>query len=126
MATKQSDRVLAWAWAASLAITAGLMLRPMPDLANDLTSLYPRSDLVFHFGLFLYLRILPHATVWGRTRTAGISIALVGLGFALESAQSLTGTRTASCADALANTAGVFVGSYLGPLLEEVRGKHDR
>jgi hypothetical protein len=38
----------------------------------------------------------------------------------------LTATRTACWEDAVANTAGVIVGSCLCPLLQEIRGKHDR
>ena len=126
MTTVQLNRIIGWIWAASLAIAVALMLRPLPDLANDLTSVYPQSDLAFHFITFVYLRFLPHATTWGRTRAVVIAIGLVAFGVALEFAQSLTGTRTACWEDAVANTAGVIAGSWLCPLVQEVQGKHDR
>lgn len=126
MTTELSNRIIAWIWAASLAIAVVLMLRPLSDLADDLTSLHPQSDLALHFSIFVYLRFLPHATTWGRTKAVEIAISLVAFGVVLEVAQSLTATRTACWEDAVANTAGVVVGSCLCPILQEIRGKHDR
>lgn len=126
MTTNLPDRVGAWTWVASLAFVAVLMLRPLPDSANELLSEFPPSDLIVHFSFFLYLRLVPHSTTWGRASSILIAAGLITFGVALEGAQALTATRIASWGDVAANTIGVLTGHWLCPLLEDGRGKHDR
>ena len=118
MVVKLSDQVGAWAWAGSLIAAVALMLRPLPQSVDHVLSMFSLADTIFHFGLFVFLRTLPHLTHWGRTHAFRVSLALVGLGFALEIAQGFTPYRTAAWSDAAANTVGVLAGTGVCRLLE--------
>lgn len=125
MVTELRERVGAWVWALSLASCVALMLRPLPHAAEDVLETFPQADLCFHFSVFVYLRLLPGLTNWGRHWAARITVGLVAFGALLEIAQAFTASRTPSLADAVANTAGVYAGTMLCQLLVEGRRKHD-
>ena len=97
-----------------------LMLRPLPKTADDVLVVFPTADLVFHFSFFVYLRLLPHMTGWGRQRGSQITAGLVVFGVLLEMAQMFTASRSPDWVDAVANTAGVLAGRKLGHLIGDV------
>jgi len=110
------DRIGTWVWGASLMLGIALMLRPLPHSADAALSLFPQADTVFHFSFFLYLQTLPQLTQWGRSKRFRIALGLILFGLALEALQAFTSYRTASLSDAVANTAGVIVGSAISRL----------
>jgi VanZ family protein len=98
------------------------MLRPKPEYAEALMLSWSHADLAAHCSLFGYLTLMPELTGWGRRNALRCTIGLLVFGALLEFGQSLTCGRTASLADAFANTAGVFLGCVIGHLLRRRKG----
>lgn len=116
------ERVVTWIWGASVIYAAALMLRPKPEYAEALLLNWSHADLAAHCSLFGYLTLMPNLTRWGRRNAFRCTVGLLIFGAFLEYGQTLTGDRTASLADALANTVGVSLGCVLGHLLRRRSG----
>ena len=103
-------RMLYVLWGLSLAAVAVLSLKA----GLELPIRFWNADKVWHFIVYLWLAMLPTLLLQDRRWTLRLSVSLVLFGVLLEIGQQYVPGRMFSFADMGANTAGVFLGFYMG------------
>ncbi len=103
-------------WLLSLAVVAGLLLAPVPEMPRPMAAMAGRwrLDLAAHALLFGWLMWTPHQANWGRKRRVFLSMGLTLAAAGLEAAQGLTAYRMVDLADAAANMGGILLGAWAG------------
>jgi VanZ family protein len=96
--------VCALLWGGAWAVVAALLLLPLDVPAP------PGSDLVAHFFLFGMMAFAAVGFSRRPGQLAGLALATVALGIALEYAQGFVPSRSSEIADAVANGVGTLAG----------------
>ena len=103
-------------WYLSLAGVVSLSLMPGSEQPSDV----PGLDKIIHGLAYAWLSLLPQLGFTGGRKAAGCSVAMIGLGVALEMGQYFIPGRFFSGLDILANTLGVGLGMAIGLRLRAV------